>query len=166
MSTTIIRNYFCISSPGFNVQWINERKSHHDYWAYSNIVSNYWESKHDSPCHCVAIQEKLRLLNQVLQKPMCIWFPLLYFICKSSQSVCGICRLVSRSFWLLAIVPAVELPMPYPAWPSKLKNLLWPLCWVPIMFCFCSLRMLPFLWQMDLSKEVKDDAVQLCGSGE
>lgn len=25
--------------------------------------------------------------------------------------------------------------------------------------------MLPFLWQMELSKEVKDDAVQLCGSG-
>lgn len=34
----------------------------------------------------------------------------------------------------------------------------------PTCFVFVS-HMLPFLWQMELSKEVKDDAVQLCGSG-
>lgn len=34
----------------------------------------------------------------------------------------------------------------------------------PSCFVFVS-HMLPFLWQMELSKEVKDDAVQLCGSG-
>lgn len=76
-----------------------------------------------------------------------------------------------RSAWLLARVPAVELPNSpsSAAWPlserkTNKKTFMAVLPFPPTCFVFVS-HMLPFLWQMELSKEVKDDAVQLCGSG-
>lgn len=47
---------------------------------------------------------------------------------------------------------------------NKQKNFYGRSAVSPTCFVFVS-HMLPFLWQMELSKEVKDDAVQLCGSG-
>lgn len=91
---------------------------------------------------------------------------------KTSASVecAGLCRLPfslaprqSTCCWI------THLPFLRSAWPlsqtkQQKKIFYGHFAISPSCFVFVS-HTLPFLWQMELSKEVKDDAVQLCGSG-
>lgn len=97
---------------------------------------------------------------------------LVYLISKSS---CFLCRTCSLTVWLLAIVPVAGFPIELLAsLIHKVENFYWPVCWISIIFPVCSLRLLPFLWQMELSKRLKmtqfscvgvesNEARSLCG---